>query len=140
MTNEPLLGPRRSVALRVFHPNLAPERVTSALGLSPQQSWKAGDSRRTLKGEPLPGVYPSSYWCFRRGLNEDAELDACLESWLRELGPHASLLQEIASSGGRVEFYVVWKYGAIPRDTLGRELLLAMATLGIDLSLEAFAP
>lgn len=134
----PMNRPKVSVALRVFHPDIAPERVSSALGISPQHAWKAGEPRKTPKGEPLPGVYPSSYWSFRRDVKEDAALDEFLASWLRELGPHASLLQGISSSGGRVEFYVTWKYGATPRDTFSRGLLLAMADLGIDLSLEAF--
>ncbi|NOJ80181.1 DUF4279 domain-containing protein [Myxococcus xanthus] len=130
--------PQISVALRLFHPDLDPERVSSALGINPQHAWKAGEPRRTPEGESLPGVYPSGYWSIRRDLSEEAALDEFLASWVRELEPHASLLQEISSSGGNAEFYVIWKYGATPRDTLGRGLLLAMAALGIDLSLEVF--
>ena len=51
-----------TVSLRIRHPSIEPSRITEALGIEPQHTWKAGEPR----GDPgSVGVYRESYWMGR---------------------------------------------------------------------------
>jgi hypothetical protein len=39
-----------TVSLRIFHPDMDPEGVTKILNLVPKRMCKAGEQRKTLKG------------------------------------------------------------------------------------------
>jgi hypothetical protein len=94
-----------SVALRFWHPSLDPAEITSALGIAPRHSAKAGQPRFTPKGAPLEGAYRESYWHteWSEGWRESGELEAedLVLTLLPRLVPHRALVQTIVSTGGR---------------------------------------
>jgi len=54
-----------TVSLRIRHPAIDPRRITDALALEPQHTWKAGVARRDPEGGELDGGYRESYWTGR---------------------------------------------------------------------------
>jgi hypothetical protein len=100
-----------TVSLRIRHPSIDPDEITRTLGIQPQHSWKAGDTRRAAQGQRLEGNYRESYW-----IGEFRELDAGLRGvvateavllqavvLLRRSQPFLSRLQ---ADGGTVELFV----------------------------------
>jgi hypothetical protein len=100
-----------TVSLRIRHPTIDPAEITRTLGIEPQHSWKAGESRRAAQGQRLEGSYRESYW-----IGEFRELDAGLRGvvateavllqavvLLRRSQPFLTRLQ---SEGATVELFV----------------------------------
>jgi hypothetical protein len=100
-----------TVSLRIRHPAIDPAEITQTLGIEPQHSWKAGESRRAAQGQRLEGSYRESYW-----IGEFRELDAGLRGvvateavllqavvLLRRSQPFLTRLQ---SEGATVELFV----------------------------------
>lgn len=54
-----------TVMLIMRHPNADPELLTRELGLSPEYSWRAGDSRKPESGGEASGKYRETYWAAR---------------------------------------------------------------------------
>jgi hypothetical protein len=52
-----------TISLRIRHPQIDPNKITEALSLQPQHSWKAGASRQTSTGGG--GEHRDSYWMAR---------------------------------------------------------------------------
>jgi Domain of unknown function (DUF4279) len=76
-----------TVSLRIRHPTIDPAEITRTLGIEPQHSWKAGESRRAAQGQRLEGSYRESYW-----IGEFRELDAGLRG---VVATEAVLLQAV---------------------------------------------
>ena len=100
-----------TVSLRIRHPTIDPAEITQTLGIEPQHSWKAGESRRAAQGQRVEGSYRESYW-----IGEFRELDAGLRGvvateavllqavvLLRRSQPFLTRLQ---SEGATVELFV----------------------------------
>ncbi|MGH8176141.1 MAG: DUF4279 domain-containing protein [Steroidobacter sp.] len=51
-----------SVSLRIRHPSIDPNEITSELGLTPDHAWACGEPRRSEGGLPLGGKRHDSYW------------------------------------------------------------------------------
>jgi hypothetical protein len=95
-----------SIALRIWHPNITPDLITRALGISPNRSCEAGKPRSTPKGTLLEGTYRESYWNadpFGRGeysSTDDLVEDALMEV-LHLLEPKRDFLLNLRSNGAR---------------------------------------
>jgi len=100
-----------TVSLRIRHPSIDPAEITRTLGIEPQHSFKAGETRRAPQGQRLEGSYRESYW-----IGEFRELDAGLRGVvateavllqavviLRRSQPFLSRLQ---AEGGTVELFL----------------------------------
>jgi hypothetical protein len=130
------------ISLRVRHPSLDPAEITSALGLNPSRSWRAGEVRTTPKGNPLEGRYSDSYWVVQLGNGRwpDKTLAAVINERLDQLARHQALFQRIRAEGGMVEFFVGWFVEGNSGDVFACDLLARMADLKIDLSLDVYPP
>src|SRR6266566_5787909 len=53
---------RYTVRLLIKHPNIDPAKITEGFGFEPKMTHVAGTPRKTLKGDPLPGMYKESAW------------------------------------------------------------------------------
>jgi hypothetical protein len=100
-----------SVSLRIWHPRMDPAALTKALRLTPNNSWKVGEPRRTPKGEPLKGTNRGSYWTVRLITRRYAttprkSLDASLATIAKKLQRHRKLLLRIRRGRGKVELFV----------------------------------
>jgi hypothetical protein len=129
---------RFDIVLLIRHPHLDPTTVTDHLGLSADQSWKAGDPRTTPSGQPLPGLHPNSCWNHVFHYSQNWRFSAALESILRTLETNRSLLRRIDKTGGTTELFLQLPGDANVGDTLAWETLKRFAELRIGLSVETF--
>ncbi len=100
-----------TISLRVRHPTIDPRRITEALALAPQHTWKAGDPRRDPEGGELDGVFRESYWVGR--LMDEPQLSSrqlSVESVLLEVLSHLRrtqlFLDQLHVEGGTTEVHV----------------------------------
>ncbi|HEY6484577.1 MAG TPA: DUF4279 domain-containing protein [Steroidobacteraceae bacterium] len=130
-----------TISLQLRHPDIDPARITHAIGIEPQHTWKAGDPRRGTSDEPLEGVYRESYWMGR--VMEEPQLSAerlSVESMLMQTLAHLrraqSFLQRFRLDGGIAELHV----SLFTRDQFNLELspdsLSWLGRLGLAVALE----
>jgi hypothetical protein len=100
-----------TISLRIRHPTIDPDRITKALGIEPQHTWKAGDPRRDPGGEELEGDYRESYWMGR--LMDAPQLssgrlsvESVLQRTLDQLRRSHEFLDELNTNGGVAELQV----------------------------------
>ena len=89
---------------RVGLPDIDPAAI-SALHLFPKYSHNSGQPRRTPKGDPLPGVYPTFYWSHSFDVAGSSELGEILEQLIQRLWEHRNILAQIAHEGGESELF-----------------------------------
>jgi hypothetical protein len=100
-----------TISLRIRHPTVDPDRITKALGIEPQHTWRAGDPRRDPGGEELEGDYRESYWMGR--LMDAPQLssgrlsvESVLQRTLDQLRRSHEFLDELNTNGGVAELQV----------------------------------
>lgn len=132
-----------SISLRITHPSFDPELATKQLGLEPSRSWKAGNPRTALNGNPLEGVYPESYWTARLlgeqpVPSEDRDLESGLFDEATRLEAHIPFFERITSEGGRVELFI----GIFGSRNFGfyvhRDLIQKISVLFIELAFDVY--
>lgn len=130
-----------AVSLRVRHPAVSPEEITRELGLQPWHAWKAGDPRRTPRGEPLEGTYRESYWSVQlveepRISSEELQLEGFLLRTLGQLASSQEFFKRLQAEGGTVEFAVsVFGQENFTMD-FSPALLTAVGRLGFGIALD----
>ena len=127
-----------SLSLRIEHPGMSPQDISTALSLTPRTSWCAGDPRRSPEGRVLDGRYPTTYWSCNLDHPPGESLSECLGRSAETLAPHAEFLRTIRSTGGRCEFFVGWFSGRNSGELLGCHLLCKLCELQIDLALDVY--
>jgi hypothetical protein len=90
--------------LRIWHPNLDPDAVSSTLGIQPDVAWRKGEPRKTRKGTLLQGVYSDGYWSanpFDYGWrpSTDMQLEDAIEELVSYLEPHREFLFALSQEG-----------------------------------------
>ena len=53
------------ISFRLQHPTMDLAEIAKGIGLPIARIWTSGKGRKTLKGDPLDGVYPESYCAFK---------------------------------------------------------------------------
>ena len=130
---------RFMMSFRIMHPTLEPAVISAALEMQPSLTWKAGERRRTPKGDLLQGTYKTNYWCAPSERYEgDASPTDALLAWLPRLQARKEFLKTAHDSGGTIDFYITWGVGDIPGDTFSADLLFQLGSLGIAVSIEVF--
>ena len=130
---------RHKLALRVFHPAMAPDAITAALGMSPNHAWRAGDPHVARDGTPR-GVRAQSYWAARLSASQwpPTPLAAAIDAWAGKLAPRAPFLRRVRAEGGGAELFIGWFLADQGGDTLPAELLARVAALGLDLAFDIY--
>ncbi|HTY50726.1 MAG TPA: hypothetical protein VMB48_13640 [Steroidobacteraceae bacterium] len=100
-----------TISLRIRHPTIDPCRITDAIGLEPQHTWKAGDPRRDPEGGQLDGVFRESYWTGRlMGQPQLSSGQLSVESVLIQILAHLrraqGFLDQLHAEGGVAEVHV----------------------------------
>lgn len=130
---------RYRYSLRLRHPDMAPEKISLALGMKPQFQWMAGERRTTPKGDRLEGVNAFTYWCSEGIEGRGFDLADSLSSHLTTLEAHRSFLSEFVSTGGSIDYFVAWFTDGLNTGvTLDWQLLKRLAALEIDLGLDVY--
>ncbi len=100
-------GPLRyEIRLLIKHPDIDPDSITSALGIEPHVSWRAGAPRKTPTGGNLPGVYRETAWSFSYRVEGSRRFSIDIEKTLERLVPHRQFLLGIVESQGQVTLIV----------------------------------
>jgi hypothetical protein len=130
-----------TVSLRLRHPAIDPSRITQVLGIEPQHTWKAGDTRCDPTGTALRGAYRESYWMGR--LMDEPELSSArmsVESVLLEKLTHLrrshEFLEQFHAEGGVAELHISLYARAAFRLELSEESLASLSRLGLAVALE----
>jgi hypothetical protein len=118
---------RFAASLRLSHPTITPDEITSELGIQPRHACiKSGGG---------------FYWCSEQLSGDDGGLIIAIDKFLDLLAPHAAFLRSFRSTGGTAELFVGWftaqRSGGA---TLPADRLAEMGALGVDLSLDVYAP
>jgi hypothetical protein len=121
------------LSLRVRHPAIDPQEISSALGLEPEHCFKAGDSRPTRSKGAIAAQHTQTYWlapvnpeswpdtiepAFKGALSTEAlqtvagnlrarGVEGVLFLFLQRLTAHHSFLQKIQAEGGDVALILV---------------------------------
>ena len=134
---------RYCVSLRVLHPTVNPDTLTTKLSLQPSRKWKVGEPRSTPKGNKLKGINKETYWTAQLHreeslLSRKVALEDFLTEQLARLKKVEKYFRHIRKTGGRIELFV----GLFCDKNMGAELpsslLASMGKLGIDLSLDIY--
>jgi len=131
-----------TISLRIRHPSIEPSRISEALGIEPQHTWKAGDARRDRAG-----LYRESYWMGR--LMDEPQLssgqisvESVLLQTLNQLRRAQPFLEEISAEGGIAELFV----SLFARENFRLELsadslaLMGRLRLAVALDVQPHAP
>ena len=127
-----------AVSFRIEHPGMEPQEISLRLSLTPDQSWKAGDVRKSSKGTPLKGRYKNTFWRHSVKHTPDMSLVDCLKEFTSNLESNIEFLKEIRYTGGRCEYFIGWFSGHNSGEMLDFELLNKLGNLKIDLSLDVY--
>jgi hypothetical protein len=131
---------RFSARIRLYHPTMAPDVISSGLNKTASRQWKAGDIRRRPDGTEIGGTYKETYWCSEAAYGEDAELLQIMNADLDQLETVRQFVGEFVSTGGRIEYYISW----FASDRSGGEILhyeslRRLALLGISIALDVYS-
>jgi hypothetical protein len=134
-----------NVSLRIWHPRMDPRALTTALRLTPSNSWNVGEPRSTPTGQPLKGSNRESFWTARLinkrfATTPRRSLEASLASEVKRLQKHQTLFRRIQRTGGRTELFVgiFGENGFNFGGELDNDLLVGLSRLGLSLGLDIY--
>lgn len=126
------------VSFRIRHPTINSEDICKELGLEAEFKWKAGEERKTPKGQILQGVNEESYCCFQLKPSRNTGLASFLKRNNKKLYRHKKFLDTIRSTGGKLEYFIGWFVDKDSGEIFDLELLKQLVDLGIDFSIAVY--
>lgn len=132
-----------TIRLRIWHPSIAPDVITRALGISPNRACEAGKPRSTPKGTPLEGTYRESYWNadpFNRGeySSTDDLIEDALAEVLQVIEPKGDFLLKLRSEGARVMLEIASFSGRNYAFELSPSLMSRCAAIGVSIAHDVY--
>jgi hypothetical protein len=126
------------ISLRFSGVGFEPEDISTALSLTPNNSWKTGDPIINPPNTASRGNRRKSYWSHRFETDEHADLESSLSVVLALLLPHRLFLQGLASKGIDIELFIGLfgdeNYGFTITPTHSKDL----AELGIEIGFDVY--
>lgn len=127
-----------TVRIRICHPSDPLDCLTTATGLTPHVQHKKGEPRVTPNGVPLPGTYSDSRWSYSEVTRDSRRFHVGVRRAMDLLEPAAEVLQQLRTSGGRVEIILHLRGERNVGDYIEIPDLKRLADLGINLGVEVF--
>lgn len=125
-------------SLHIVHPSLDPDAISDALPLHPERTHRRGDPRQTRRGTPLPGAYPTGYWCCELVVHDGENIEAFLTRLVDDLEPAREMLRGISDDDGEVECFISLFAKSLCDQSLPPNLLLTLGQIGISLRLDYY--
>lgn len=129
-----------AMSLRIWHPSVLSDEITTALGLSPSLRNDVGAPRKTPAGQVLDGLYAQTYWLYKFGFPKGTEVEDCILKALESLSSKREFLKGVISTGGRCELFI----GVFLEKNAGVELeanlVRQLADAGLGLSFDVYVP
>ncbi len=130
-----------TVSLSIRHPSIEPSRITEALGIEPQHTWKAGEARHDPESGDRAGVYRESYWMGR--LMDEPQLssgqvsvETVLLQTLTQLRRSQPFLEQLSADGGVAELSISLFARENFRLELPADSLALLGRLGLSVALD----
>ena len=100
-----------TVSLRIRHPTIDPAKITAAIAIRPQHTWRAGEPRCDAAGAELGGAHHDSYWMGRlmdepQLSSDSVSAERVILQTLSQLRRAQSFLEELNAEGGVAELLV----------------------------------
>jgi hypothetical protein len=149
------------LSLRIKHPSMDPANISKGLGIEPEHSFRAGQSRRSKTGVAPVAVHTESYWlaplnpaswfgnlpfeALPNVLVSQSMMDTAVArnlAWalglcaVRFSKAHTELLQTIRSEGGEISLLVTLSSTAVSSFSLQPHVSRIFGELGIALEFE----
>lgn len=128
-----------TISLRIRHPEIDPNRITEALSLQPQHSWKAGASRQTSTGGA--GEHRDSYWMAK--LMEEPQLttsqisfESVLVQTITQLRRAQAFLEQLRAEGALSEISISLFARKDFRLELSPDTMTLMGRMGLAVAFE----
>jgi hypothetical protein len=125
------------VTLRLYHDSADPVSVSSALGLSPTDSQRIGES---YQKRGVTQIYPFSGWfyCSERHV-QSYDTAKHLDWLLRQLKPRQAEIDQLRAQGWRMDIACLWdSRSGHGGPALSPDLLRRLAALGIELWFDVY--
>ena len=129
---------RYALSFRATHPFVDLSELCHELDVTPLRIWKAGDRRRTPKGDPLDGVYTQSYCTLTLDHLRNMQLAHAIAVFLVRARSIKPLLARLSESGAEFNLFVGWFTEGNSGARLRWELLRDLAELQISLDLDVY--
>ncbi len=140
VSEEPPTQYRYKISLRAFHPHLAAEKIVAAIGLPAVIAQTAAGPRLSRKGPVGDLIARESFVLFELVPEPVEDLEACLKTWVSHLQTRRRQVRRFVASGGLLEFFVGFFVESNSGIFLKRDLLAALGSLGVSLSLDVYPP
>jgi len=124
------LGRSFEVSLLILHPSAEPAEITRSLQLTP--------SRQKTSGPPRRPPYDQSFWAHRFDCGQVRDLVPFLEQVAIGLEDRREYFRFLTESGGTVELFCGIKVDFNWDEVIPASLMASLASLGIDLRLDAY--
>lgn len=130
-----------SVSIRIRHPSIDPQKLTTMLGFAPQYSWRAGDRKPEGSGESGSATYRETYWLGRvPSVAAEAIPDLPLENAIMFALLHIQRVDafwtELIASGGSARIIVEVFGGRDLTLDLSPGTLSMLARFGVAISVD----
>jgi hypothetical protein len=128
-----------TISLRIRHPEIEPAKITEALGLQPQHSWKAGESRHPSTGGS--GEHRDSYWIARlmeepQLLTSQTSIESVLVQTITQLRRAQAFLEQLHAEGAMSELSISLFAREDFRLELSPDTMSLMGRMGLAVVLE----
>jgi hypothetical protein len=127
------------ISLRITHPSMDPEDISTQLHLKASIKRKVGLRRTTPAGTLLAGTNDATFCVFELDAKTRGHLDTSLNALTKKLFRLKPFLQKIRSTGGSIEYFIGLFVKKNTGIMLGKSLMTQLVDLGIDLSLDIYA-
>ena len=98
---------RYRASLTITHPDIEPETVTDALGLTPKTVERKGDTAHSFSARQSARVRNKHRWFHMFEPNvPDEPLTACMQAAITRLRERRDFIEQVHATGGRVHFSV----------------------------------
>ena len=127
---------RIQLSLRIRHPAIDPEEISSSLELKPEHCFKAGAPRRTGAAGRMTGQHTQTYWLAPISAESDPiepTFEGLLLHFLHRLNASHAFLQRIQSDGGDVSVIMVIERESASDFTLPVSVARLLVQLGISI-------
>jgi len=134
---------RYHVSLSITHPEIEPEAVTAALGLTPTSVERKGEVKHSwlakLPEEVAERVLNKHRWFHMfQPASADEPLTSCMQSAITRLRERREFIERVHSTGGRVQF-TVYLYPPSGRDQpFDYALITDLRELGIGFQITMY--
>ena len=126
------------MSVRLRHPSMPPEVITSSMGIEPVAAHAVGGQRMTPSGRELGGQYAETYWACELGDRTDSDFGEAINTANVWMHHRSAFVVDFVRSGGTVEYYVsVTCKGRLAAE-LTPSVLAQCVQFGAKLSLEVF--